>query len=619
MSFQRVAEFDTWRSGYAGATVTVLIAGTSTPADLFSNPLLTTPLDNPQVLLSRTEADGTDYGKFAQSVYVGVAYQLQITRTNEVTGQQQLFLIDLNGEDASLAEVITARGTVARQLEDALDDEVWLEAFGTLGASPTANTTILNAAIGAAAGQSGGRVMLPAGSWEFTQFTLPQDVVLVGHGRGATTLRSSQANAVCTIGGDGAGLANLTLDGVSLVANSVGLLAIGRSRVMLDNVTIKRFATGMTLRGGFTPRFTNLYIENCTTGADFRGDQDALFTNEGGELQDVYWDGGRVSECSTVGLRVSYEDMPVWRTVIRSVRFFQNTGPAVLLNGPRMTTFDACYWEENTDNLDVRDDTDAAANPFNQVHQLIFRECYFGQGTNTFNGLCEDVRFDGCELVECSFDLSVPTNPILIKDCEERDITIGGTTDRFSRTTSFQTAQFPGVTTNSSWTTAYQLSLEPGSVVIIRARVVGRGRNTTNKAAYEVRATFARAEATLTFNAASATLSPGTSVTGATSGAKALVVAVSGTTSGTVTLRDITGAFINGETLNFSDAKTASATGTLGFSSTVAQTQDTVTYFESNANWNVQTAASGALGQVQVRGDTSEVVEWVVEVDMLRT
>lgn len=617
----RVGEFDLWRPGYGGATVEVLISGTTTLAALFSDPALTVPIPNPQILQTKQEVDGTIYGRFAQTVYVGSGYSLRIN-TGEQTGVEVKPLTTLAGENASAATAQAARGSVARPLAQHLDAEVRLENFGALGASPTTNTTILNAAIGAAAAQGGGRVMLPFGNWEFTQFQLPQDVVLVGHGRGATTLRSQQAQAVVTIAGDGAGLMNLTLDGVNLNVGSIGILAIGRDRIFLDNVIIKRFAQGILLRGGEQARFRECSVQNCTKGADLRGDRDALFTNTGGPLRDLLWDGGSVETCLTEGLRLSFEDDPVLRTMIRGVRFSTNAGPAAVLNGCRSTTFDTCWWNGNTANLAVTDDNDTSRADENTIQQIIVRNSALAGGTQSFNGLCEDVRFEGCDFSDVDWILSVPQLPIMLLDCTEDSLsTATGALDRLARDSSFKRGEFPGVTTDANWTTAWQMELEPGEIVRVLGRVLGRQRNGTNNLSHEIVATFTRPGSTLTYASASLTPIVGTVVTGATSGAEGRVIVVSGTNTGTLTLRSISGVFINGETLNFSDGKTAVASSVL----TPAPAALDPTHWalrtptiKSDAAWDVRASVTGFSAQLQVKGNTGQTVEWIVEADTLR-
>ncbi len=692
-NFVRVSEFDTWRPGYAGAVIEILIAGTDTLADVFTNTALTSEAANPQTLLTQTEDDNTTSGKFAVPLYVGQAYQLR-NATGETTGVVGVPITTLEEQVASLAVATTTRGSASRTLAAHLDNEVWTANYGTFASSASANQAILDAAIGAASAQGGGRVRLPAGNWAFTAFTLPQNVVLQGHARGATTLRSEQTSAVCTIGGDGAGLMDLTLDGVNLNSGSIGILAVGRDRVFLDNVIVKRFASGIVMRGGEDARFREAYVQNCATGADIRGDRDAMLSNTGGPALDLLWDGGSVETCTTLGLRFSFEDDPVQRMTVRGVAFLSNTGPAVTVNGARDVLLDACLWTGNTVNIAVTDDNDLSRVDENTVQQVTVRRGSLTSGQNTFNGLCEDVRFEGCNLSDIDWILSVPTNPILLLDCTEDTLsTSTGATGRLMRRSSFHRGEFPGVTTDASYTTAWSQDLEPGEVIRVRARVLGRQRNGEHRASGELIATFYRPGSVLSFGSASATPVVGTVVVGDTSGAQGRVVAMTGTSSGTLTLRDIAGDFVNGEGLTFSDAKTASATSTLApvnatlrdttileyasagvtpvvgttmYGATSASsarvvgvagtTVGTLTlrsvegYFItgeslifSDANTAVATdsmvpadyaysglqrktniafdwraAVTGTSALVQVKGDTGQIIEWLIDIDMVR-
>src|SRR5689334_11479797 len=93
----RIIEFDTWRPGYGLATVSVLMAGTNTLADVFSDEALTIALDNPITLSEKTD-NGISYGKFAIPVYVGVPYELKINSVDG-TGVTRPPLTTLDGED----------------------------------------------------------------------------------------------------------------------------------------------------------------------------------------------------------------------------------------------------------------------------------------------------------------------------------------------------------------------------------------------------------------------------------------------------------------------------------------------------------------------------------------
>lgn len=99
MSVIRIADFDTWRPGYGQATVRVLQADSSNLASVYSDEELTVPVANPQTLLEKT-LQGVSYGKFAQPVYIGVPYQLEINSVDG-TGIIRPPIDTLVGQDAS--------------------------------------------------------------------------------------------------------------------------------------------------------------------------------------------------------------------------------------------------------------------------------------------------------------------------------------------------------------------------------------------------------------------------------------------------------------------------------------------------------------------------------------
>src|SRR3990167_2988365 len=93
----RIALFDLWQAGYAGASVAVYISGTTALAALYTDEDLTIATANPQNLLSLSQ-DGVYYGKFAQPVYTASAYSLTINSRDE-TGIIRPALTDLDGEE----------------------------------------------------------------------------------------------------------------------------------------------------------------------------------------------------------------------------------------------------------------------------------------------------------------------------------------------------------------------------------------------------------------------------------------------------------------------------------------------------------------------------------------
>jgi hypothetical protein len=136
-----------------------------------------------------------------------------------------------------------------------------------------------------------------------------------------------------------------------------------------------------------------------------------------------------------------------------------------------------------------------------------------------------------------------------------------------------------------------------------------------------VAGTAVRPGSVLNYVSASATPVVGTIVQGGTSGAVGRVVAQSGAATGTITLRDIDGAFINGEALTFSDAKTATTSSTLIPAVAIYDAGLVVKRAplqQSDADWDYTINVSGNSMIVQVKGDTGKIVEWIVEVDILR-
>jgi hypothetical protein len=199
--------------GYGLASVRVLIAGTNDLALIYSDEDLTAAVTNPQTLVERLDPNSAiSYGKFSQPIYVGVPYELEINSDRLHRRVQRPPLTTLDEMDASLALVTVAGGEEAIHLEDHLARRIDVRDFGeflavgTNGASTATNTATLDAAIGAAGALGGGYVETPAGTYQFSDTTIPQGVVLRGQGRTATTLQSTTAGQVVVIGGDRAGL-----------------------------------------------------------------------------------------------------------------------------------------------------------------------------------------------------------------------------------------------------------------------------------------------------------------------------------------------------------------------------------------------------------------------------
>lgn len=612
----RIAEFDIWRPGYSADTVRIYVAGTTTLADVFSDPELSSPAENPQTLLTRTDPDGTVLGKFAVPIYVGTPYTLTIN-DESTTGIQRLPLYDMTGVNVSTGTVLSARaGAVARTLAAIVDDVIPVSAWGVLGASAATNNVILAAAVAAAGTAGGGDVLLPAGSHPFTTLTLPANVRLVGCGRGVTTLRSLEASSVITAGGHAAGLMDLTLDGTSLLSGSVGLTGIGKNDLFLQNVEIKRFETGLSLKGGTNPRFRDLILNNCVRGGRLRGDLNASGAGGGAAMRDVDWLGGAVTANTVTGLELHCEDAVVEGPSIENVLFDSNTGDALLLVGARSVALRSCRWTNNITNMRVQDGTVTAFAASNTTRGVLVEAGLFSSGELRWDGKCESVVYDACVFAAAAFIASVPTNAIVMRDCAQDAATAAtGSTERIMRSAENREGFFSVRTTDATQTTIWQIDLAPGEVARISAMVVGRQANGVNTASYGFEGVITRAGATLDFDFASLALTPGSTVTGTTSGATAVVQAVTGTTSGTMTLRSIVGTFQSGEGLTFSSGQTAQATGSLVTANAALAGVAVVGFdHETVAGYASTLDVSGSQGRVRVTGAASTTMDWTATV-----
>jgi hypothetical protein len=616
----RVEEFDVWRAGYAGATVEIYQAGTSVLAPVFSDPLLTTPAPNPQQLRSFTDANGVTYGRWVVPIYVGVPYTLTINGEGS-SGIQRLPLYDLANADASLATVQGARpGAVPRTLRAIVDDTIPVRAFGALSASATSNTTIITAALGAAAARGGGVVLLPEGSHPINALTLGANVRLKGEGRGVTTLRSPLGQQIITLAGAGAGLAGLTLDGQSANPASIGVLSVGQDDISFDDVEVRSFETGVILRGGRSVRASGFVVASCQRGVRLRGDTNV--DGAGAPLRDFAWRGGSVTACTLAGVIAEVIDAEVHGVLFDNVRFEANSGTALHLIGARMVSLRAGTFLQNIVNLQVEDATTPAYAAINTVRGVLVQSTSFNTGEIRCNGACESVAFDGCDFRGAAWVASVPQNHIVIRNCGE-DAGTGqtGVVERLMRQRETRGGQFRGTSTDASFITLFQFELDPGEVVRISASVVGRRMNGTALASYAADGIFSRPGAELSFISASTTLTAGTFVTGATSGATARCVNVVQTnTTGTLTLRDVVGTFQAGETLIFSGGNTAvAAAGLVVANATIATGSPTAigSTFEDVAAYDMTMDVTGALARVRVRGEVGHTVEWIGEIRLV--
>jgi hypothetical protein len=621
----RLAEFDTWRSGYGGASVLAVREGTTEHAALYSDPGLTTPIANPQVLLSYTDENDTTYGKWAQPVYTPHSVFLTINETAP-TGVIRPPLYELDGQDASDMIARSDRGTRDRLIKEIIDQIIFAEDFGIVSDAngAEANTDTLEAAIGAAAAQGGGKIALPAGSVLFTEVNLPQGVVFRGQGRGVTTLRSTFGATAVTLSGDGAGLQDLTLDGVSSATGSVGVYGVGLASVVFDDVLVKRFDKGVLFRGLTNCNWRDLSVSDCVEGVDLRGDTDPTDSGDGGVVRNVRWEGGGVSLCTTAGLKATFFDALTEGITLVGVDIADNLGNGILLNGARNLRIagpSRIKAGEGVTALRIQDDANLNLRDSNTTDHITLEGVIFDGGALRFNGTCASVLFDECDFRDVSFDCSVPDEAIVLRNCiEDADTTITGDTTKLMRSFSTDSLSVVGNTTDNVPTAAWSLTLEPGQLVFCQARVVAQMQNGTKGGFWWVAAGASRPGATLLFNLQTANFTAGATLTGGTSGATARIIAVTQSAgSGTLTLGDISGTFISGEVLTDDDGGDARADGTISTSNAAldgtGSTDIRTATVLSSAAYDAYFDCSGAKLRLMVVGASSEAVQWTCQVD----
>lgn len=615
-----IIEFDTWQPGYGLATVSIYVAGTTTLADVFTDEALTVEADNPQTL-AESIIDDISFGKFAAPLYVGTAYQLQINDV-DTTGIVRPPLTTLAGADASTAVVTPTGGTEEISLADlaALEDNVRdygeFIAVGDVGASASTNNATLVAAIAAAAAAGGGFVEVPAGTYLVTAFTVPQGVVLRGQGRGITILQSTTAGTVVTIGGTYAGFTRITLDGVSQVALSIGVLAINKDNIVFDDAEVKRFETGIQRKGGSLSYWRELYISDCVNGYLAYGDSAA---GAGGSLRFNSWSGGTVDTCTTKGIEYKNVDATCEQNILDKVTFDSNTGIALNIIGARALMQRDCQWINNTADIKVADGSPVTTN--NTVIGLEFVGGEIDGGTIEFSDTYSGVFFRRMTLVSPTITLNASAQNIIAEDCRISNPTIAGVpTCWLYHSTGLRGSSFV-ITSDNSAHKAWALTLKSGEKIYLEGKVIGRQRNGINTGFYHVSVSAGRVGAALAYDTQSANFTAGQVLTGGTSGATARITAdADGGTTGTLTLQDIIGTFVDNEAITDPLGGAALANGTIVESD--AALIGSVTAIraaqETDSGWNATFVANGPQIELQVTGNSALTVEWSVDVDITR-
>lgn len=617
MPAMRVQWFDTWRPGYGLATVRILQAGTSVLASVYLDEELTQVASNPQTLLQQVDG-GISYGRFSAPLYVGVPILLEINAVDR-TGIQRPPLTTLEDADASLAlvtptgasEAITVADHLARRI-DVRDYGEFIE-VGEQGASTATNTASLTSAIGIAGSLGGGFVELPSGTYRISAVTVPEGVVLRGQGIAATVIQSTTAGNVVTIEGQRAGLSRLTLDGISLATNSVGVYSHTQNALVLDETLIKRFDIGVQRLGGSYCEWDQLTISNCNTGYKAYGDD----SDGDAPLNFNIWRGGGVDTCATIGIDLKNDGDDCTDNVFEGLFFDSNLAKAVNITGAKSIQFLRCRWQNNTNNLTIAD-VDATTT----VSGIEIRGGAMEDGTVQLTGTLEQIAFRHLDIDTVTVTITSPSNAVLVEDCTEAsNVVIAGDATAWARRSSARDGTTFGVTVGNAPTKAWAITLDPGEHVFLEAKVIGRQRNAVGHAFYFIGVSARRPGASLAYDTQTSNFTAGLVITGGTSGATARIQADSDSgTTGTLTLIDVVGTFVDNEIIT--DTSTGSATVNGSLSTSNAALVGTVAAIraaqETDATWDATFAANGPQIELTVTGASAKTIEWTSDVTVTR-
>lgn len=633
MTAVAVKEFDLWQPGYAGATVTVLRAGTLVPQPIFHDPDGAQPAPNPQPLLE-LERDGIRYGRFSAPIYVLEDYSLKVTGGGG-EAITRVPLSTLDGEPADRATVTAPGATHARTLAGRAGYEINVLDQGDIGESAAANTDLINAAIGIAAAAGGGTVNLPRGAFGIRAIVqIPSNVRLRGHGVNATIMRGAISDDLITLTGSRAAVEGFTLDGVTVPDGSIGIRLGPRLRASDDvpqltdctvrDVLVRRFDTGILATYGAqsaTVAFAEIAENN--TGL--------MLEAEDGEIADLHFLEARFALNATRGAAlVATREHAVSDIYFHECRF--EDGPKLLeIEGAQNTLVAACSFRggaaagaQGAENLSV---ADAAGREQDFTDGVLFHACALENVRARFEGVCRNVRFDNSRLEGLVWELRAPDNNILLIDCDESEsdrIETIGAANLVRKDHSLSNVSVHGHTTSATPVTAWSYTLKPGEVIFVEALAVGRQTNGENVAAYRAGRTVRLAGATLPFDAGTAGFEVGAVVANKTRSGKARVVGKSGTTAmGTLTLSEITGEFRNNDVIGTpaedgTVPDQATVNGALSYPQGVVLLGAIPAYqVETLTGWGgVELVANGLAVDVRVAGDAGMNVSWNVQVSL---
>ena len=625
-----IKEFDLWRPGYGGATVTVVRPGTVTPIPVYLNQDGTVRAENPQTLLT-LEVDDLIYGRFKAPLYAGEDYSLVVSEGGGETITRRP-LTTFDGEDAGGATLKVPNTNHARSLKSRASYHIHVLDYGDLSLSAAENSDLINTALGVAASAGGGIVQLPRAAFDIQKLNnIPSNVRLVGHGINATIMRANVAADIITLTGVRSGIEGFTLDGETLPDNSVGVRLGPRIQQNEDppalahcdikDVLVRRFAKGIEASyGGAGTVITGGAVQENTVGIEL----DA----RDGQIGDLIFSELDVSLNVDAGIALhSSQDHDVKDIHIRN-SWIQD-GPALLdIEGAKNVIVAASSFRggnvagiSGLENLSVRDVPDHSES---FVDGLLFQACAFDNMRQRFQGRCRNLRYDNSRFEGNVWELHDPDNNILLLNCDESAsdaVESSGAANLVRKDSSISHVDVNGRTTDATATTAWSYTLKPGQVIFLECVAVGRQTNGTDVASYRAARGVYLAGATLTFDNGVADFEVGELISNKTRAGEARIIAKTGdTAAGTLTISELSGDFEDGDVIGTPNPagdipNNATVNGELSYPEKVVlqSAADSPYSQETASGWGgLDFVENGQSVDVQVTGAAGTNIEWTV-------